>query len=188
MRKRSCTVALTLMGTAFILAGCKEETTDAAAFPDVASCRAEAERGNLNFTAADCDNAFATAQADYAETAPRYDALAVCEEEHGAGNCTQAAQSGGGFSFMPLLAGFMIGQMLGGRGGFMSQPLVKTPNGRFSTPGGTSVATNSGTGKMNAQAFQKAPTTAGRPAMSRADVASRGGFGSSSAARSSYGG
>ncbi|QUS37310.1 DUF1190 domain-containing protein [Falsirhodobacter algicola] len=187
MRKRSATVALTLMGAAFALSGCREDRTEASSFPDLASCRAEAEAGSLNFTPADCDAAFAQAQADHEETAPRYDALAVCEEEHGVGNCEQQAEAGGGFSFMPLLAGMMIGQMLGGRG-IMSQPLVNTANGRFATPGGTSVASNNGRGAMNASAFQKAPATVGRPPMSQADVMRRGGFGSSGAARTSFGG
>ncbi|MCJ8141160.1 DUF1190 domain-containing protein [Falsirhodobacter halotolerans] len=188
MSKRSRTVALTLMGAAFALSACREEQSDVTSFPDLASCRAQAEAGSLTFTAADCDAAFAQAEADYTETAPRYDALAVCEEEHGAGNCQEASNGSGGFSFMPLLAGFMIGQMLSGRGGFMSQPLVNTPNGRYATPGGTGITSNAGKGTMGAQAFQKAPTTLGQPAMSRADVASRGGFGSSGAARSSFGG
>jgi len=188
MRKRSATVALTLMGAAFVLSGCKEDQTEASSFPDVASCKAQVEQGTLAFTAQDCDAAFAQAQADHEETAPRYDALAVCEEQHGAGNCEQQAQPGGGFSFMPLLAGMLIGQMLGGRGGFMSQPLVNTQNGRFATPGGTQVATNTGKGAMNATAFNKAPSTVGKPPMTQADAMRRGGFGSSAAARTSVGG
>ncbi|WP_128253145.1 DUF1190 domain-containing protein [Falsirhodobacter deserti] len=188
MRKRSATVALTLMGAAFVLSGCKEDQTEAASFPDLASCRAQADQGSLAFTAEDCEAAFAQAQADHQETAPRYDALAVCEEQHGAGNCEQQAQQGGGFSFMPLLAGMMIGQMLSGGRGFMSQPLVNTANGRYATPGGAQVASNSGRGAMNTAAFNKAPTTAGRPPMTQADVMRRGGFGASGAARSSFGG
>lgn len=188
MRKRSATVALTLMGAAFVLTGCKEDSTEASSFPDVASCRAEAANGSLAFTAEDCDAAFAQAQADHEETAPRYEALAVCEEQHGVGNCEQQAQPGGGFSFMPLIAGMLIGQMLGGGRGFMSQPLVNTANGRYATPGGTQVATNTGRGAMNTAAFNKAPSTVGKPPMTQADVMRRGGFGASGAARSSLGG
>ena len=188
MRKRSATVALTLMGAAFVLSGCKEDETQASSFPDAAACKAQVAQGSLAFTAEDCDAAFAQAQADHNATAPRYDALAVCEEQHGAGNCEQQAQPGGGFSFMPLLAGMLIGQMLGGRGGFMSQPLSRTANGRFTTPGGTQVATNTGKGPMSATAFNKAPSTVGKPPMTQADAMRRGGFGSSGAARSTMGG
>lgn len=186
MRKRSKSVALALLGAAaFTLSACKEEETDVSTFPDLASCKAEADAGSLAFTAEDCATAFAQAEADHQETAPRYDSMAVCEEQHGAGNCGSEAQqqSGGGFSFLPLIAGYMMGSMLSGGRGFASQPLVNTANGRFATPGGTSVTTNNGAGKLGTQAFNKAPATVGKPPMSRADVSSRGGFGASSAAR-----
>lgn len=191
MRKRSKSVALTLLGAAaFTLSGCKEETTDVSSFPDLASCQAEAASGSLAFTADDCTAAFAQAQADHEETAPRYDSLAVCEEQHGVGNCDgdTASQGGGGFSFMPLLAGYMIGSMLSGGRGFASQPLVNTANGRFATPGGSTVTTNSGSGRLGTQAFNKAPSTVGKAPMSRADVAARGGFGSTGTARGSSSG
>ena len=72
----------------------------------------------------------------------------------------------------------------GGRG-VMSQPLSRTANGGFATPSGdTRLATNNGTGKMQAAAFNKAPTTMGKPPMTRAQVAQRGGFGQTAASRS----
>lgn len=188
MRKRSTHVALALMGAtaAFGLSGCKSEETDARAFPDEASCLASVEQGNLFYTADDCRAAFAQAKADHAETAPRYDSLQVCEEQHGEGNCgTEAAQGAGGSGsiFMPLLMGYMIGSMLGGRG-VMSQPLMRTGTGGFATPGGTALATNNGTGKMGTGVFAKAPVTAGQPPMTRATVAQRGGFGQTATTRS----
>ncbi|MDH2326664.1 DUF1190 domain-containing protein [Cereibacter sp. SYSU M97828] len=186
MRKRSRSVALALVGAAaFTLSACREEESDVTSFPDLASCKAQADAGSLAFTAEDCAEAFAQAEADHLATAPRYDSQQVCEEQHGVGNCgTDAVQQpGGGFSFLPLIAGYMIGSMMSGGRGFASQPLVNTANGRFATPGGTSITTNNGAGKLNAAAFNKAPTTVGKPPMSRADVASRGGFGATSAAR-----
>ncbi len=190
MRKRSSRVALAIMGAAaFGLAGCNEEETDARAFPDEASCVAAAKDGNLFFTEADCKAAFADAQKAHAETAPRYDALEVCEEQHGKGNCAAdpvvQPQSGGGSIFMPMLMGYLIGSALGRAGGVMSQPLLRTGDGRFSTPAGdTRLATNNGAGKMPTQAFAKAPTTLGKPPMSRAQVAARGGFGQTATTRS----
>lgn len=190
MRKRSRTVSLAILGAAaFGLAGCKQDETDARAFPDEASCVASAKEGNLFFTEADCHTAFAEAQADHAETAPRYDSLAVCEEQHGAGNCgTDAAQGGsGGSIFMPLMMGYMIGSMMGGRG-VASQPLMRTGTGGFSTPAGdTRLATNNGAGKVATGSFAKAPATVGKPPMSRADVAARGGFGQTATSRGGTG-
>ncbi|MCQ0971385.1 DUF1190 domain-containing protein [Paracoccus sp. TK19116] len=195
MRKRSRHVSLAILGAAaFGLAGCKSQETDAQAFPDEASCVAAAEEGSLFFTVEDCRTTFAEAQQNHLETAPRYDSLEVCEEQHGEGNCggdpAAAQQGGGGGSiFMPLMMGYLIGSMMGGNRGVMSQPLSRTANGGFATPSGdTRLSTNTGAGKAPANAFNRAPTTMGQPPMSRATVAQRGGFGSTAASRGSYGG
>ena len=63
IRKRSRHVALFLAGAAVLtLAACEEEKTDAAAFPDLESCIAEAKNGSLFFTEQDCQTQFAQAQ------------------------------------------------------------------------------------------------------------------------------
>ncbi|NHF71749.1 DUF1190 domain-containing protein [Paracoccus xiamenensis] len=189
-RKRSRHVALFLAGTAVLaLAGCEEEKTDAAAFPDLESCVAEAQGGSLFFTEEDCRTQFAAAQQEHLETAPRYESKELCEQEHGAGNCggDPAAQSqpGMGSIFMPLFMGYMLGSMLGGGRGVFSQPMVRTAQGGFSTPSGNqSFASNRGTGRVATSTFTKAPTTMGRPPMTAAQVSQRGGFGSSATARS----
>jgi len=118
MTKRSKRVAIAIIGaTAFTLAGCRDEKIDAVAFPDVQSCKNEASFGGT-FTAADCETAFAEAETLHVESAPRYNSLDVCEEQHGEGACgseAQQTQGGSGGIFMPLLAGYLIGNMLGGR-------------------------------------------------------------------------
>ena len=194
MRKRSAHVSLAILGaTAFGLAGCESQETDARAFPDEASCVAAAKEGSLFFNETDCVEAFAAAEENHLETAPRYDSLAVCEEQHGEGNCggdpAAAQQGGGGSIFMPLMMGYLIGSALSGNRGVMSQPLSRTANGGFATPSGdTRLGSNTGAGKAPANAFNRAPTTMGQPPMSRATVAQRGGFGSTAAARGGYGG
>jgi len=181
-RKRSRHVALVLAGAATLsLAGCREEQVDAQSFPDVESCIAASKDASLWFTEDDCRKNFAAAQKEFEETAPRYASKELCEAEHGAGNCggDQAAQqSGGGFSFMPLLMGYMMGSMLSRGGGIFSQPMVRTADGRYATPkGDQSFASNRGAGKVPSQTFQRAPTTLGKAPMSAADVRQRGGFG-----------
>ena len=194
MRKRSGKVALVLMGAAaFGLSACKSDETDVRAFPNVEACIESARGGNLFFTEADCRTSFAEAEQTHMETAPRYDSLAVCEEQHGVGNCggDPAASAGGGMGsiFMPMLMGYMIGSMLSRGGGMMSQPLVRSADGRFANPAGTtSLASNNGAGKMAPAAFAKGPTTMGQPPMSRAQVAQRGGFGQTAASRPAAGG
>lgn len=185
-RKRSRHVALLLAGAATMtLAACEDERVDAQAFPDLESCLAAARENSLFFTETDCRTNFAAAEQEYLETAPRYESKELCEQEHGAGNCggDPAAQQGGGggFSFMPLFMGYMLGSMLGRGGGIFGQPMVPKAGGGFSTPSGSqSFASNRGGGKVPAAAFTKGPSTIGRPPMSAAQVAQRGGFGASS--------
>ena len=198
-RKRSRHVALLLAGAATMtLAACEDERVDAQAFPDLESCVAAARENSLFFTETDCRTNFAAAEQEYLETAPRYESKELCEQEHGAGNCggdpaAQQNAGGGGFSFMPLFMGYMLGSMLGRGGGIFGQPMVPKAGGGFSTPSGNqSFASNRGGGKVPAGAFTKGPATIGKPPMSAARVSQRGGFGASStrstgAARSSGG-
>lgn len=185
-QKRSRSAALFILGAAaFALAGCQEEKTEAAAFPDEASCLAAASPGGW-FTEKDCNDAFAEAKALHDETAPRYESREVCEAEHGPGACGADSISGGGSGsgiFMPLLMGYMMGQALGG-GRVMSQPVVKTSGGGFATPdGGTKISNLNSGGQVSATAFQKAAVTKGQPPMTKAMVAQRGGFGNTGGTR-----
>lgn len=184
--KRSRSVALCILGAAaFGLAGCEEKKTEASAFADKESCLEQATPGGW-FTAQDCENAFAEAQALHDETAPRYESQELCEAEHGAGACGGDTASGNGSGsgiFMPLLTGYLIGQALSG-GRVMAQPVVRSAGGGFSTPDGTTriSSLNSG-GKISAAVFNKAPVTKGLPAMTKAQVSARGGFGSTGGVR-----
>ncbi|WP_102110247.1 DUF1190 domain-containing protein [Oceaniglobus roseus] len=188
MRPRSRSVALTLLGAAaFTLAGCQEEQVDAQAYPDLASCKDAADTGGL-LTIEQCETAFAEAQQLHVETAPRYDSLAVCEEQHGEGACGSEAQQvgngGSGSIFMPLLAGYLIGNLLGGRGMAGAQPMYRTQDGRFTTPGGTSTySSNRGTAKLSPSAFSRPPTTVGKAPMTKTTTGTRGGFGRTGGAR-----
>ncbi|SEM95281.1 Uncharacterized conserved protein YgiB, involved in bioifilm formation, UPF0441/DUF1190 family [Pseudorhodobacter antarcticus] len=193
MIKRSRTIAITILGAAaFTLAGCQEEQVDAQAFPDLQSCTNAAQNGGA-ITVAECDASFAAAAALHVEAAPRYDSLAVCEEQHGEGACgTEEAQTQSGSSgiFMPLMMGYLIGSMMSNRAGMAaSQPLYQKPGGGFTNAAGTSnFSNNAGAAKLNTSQFTRPATTAGQAPMSRGTAAARGGFGNSSAGRTSTGG
>ena len=193
MTKRSKTVAIAIFGAAaFSLAGCQEEKVDAAAFPDLQSCTSEAQNGGM-FSEEDCKSAFEAAETLHVEAAPRYDSLAVCEEEHGEGACgTEGAvtQGGSGSIFMPLMAGYLIGNMLSGRAGMSrGQPLYKTPTGQYTNAARTSTFSgNRGATKLSTSQFTKPATTFGKAPMTRATASSRGGFGGSGAGRTGFGG
>lgn len=193
MTKRSKTVSIAIVGAAaFALAGCREEQVDASAFPDLQSCVDQSQAGGM-FTVQDCQTAFADAQALHVEAAPRYDSLAVCEEQHGEGACgteAAAATGGSGSIFMPLLAGYLMGNMLGGRNGMAAaQPLYKTPDGRFTNAARTSTfSSNSGSAKLSTAQFTRPTSTFGKAPMTKATASSRGGFGAAGAGRGSFGG
>ncbi|MGY9046166.1 hypothetical protein P775_09125 [Puniceibacterium antarcticum] len=193
-RKRSRSVALCILGaTAFALAGCREEQVDAQAFPDLASCKAASAKGGL-FSVDECDQAFAEAEMLHVESAPRYDSLQVCEEQHGEGACgteeQQVSNGGSGSIFMPLLAGYLIGNMLGGRGGLAAaQPLYRNGTGGYTDAArSNSYSSNAGKAKLGTSMFNKPTPTVGKPPMSRATAMSRGGFGSAGGSRGGFGG
>lgn len=192
MTKRSKRVSIAIVGAAaFALAGCREEQVDAAAFPDLQTCIESAGGGSM-LTEQTCETAFSEAQDLHVEAAPRYDSLKVCEEQHGAGSCGSeeaATEGGSGSIFMPLLAGYLIGNMMSGRAGMSAaQPLYKTSDGRFTNATRSSTySTNRGTAKLSTSQFSRPTSTIGKTPMTSATAASRGGFGRTGGS-SSYGG
>ncbi len=178
--KSSAPRRIALLGAAsvMVLAGCQEERTDVIVFDDPSSCEAS------GVDAATCREQYAAAQAEHEETAPRYDAVAVCEAEHGAGACIEDESRPS--IFMPLMAGYLMGQMLSGRG-MASRAMVPTAGSGFATTdGSTRAATTSGRGTVAASALtSRAASTRTAAPMTRSTVARSGGFGG---ARSSFGG
>lgn len=179
---RSRSVRLSLLGAAaFGVAGCLPEDVATQVFPTLSECRAAAQDGTGDYSAQDCDEAFALAEAAHVETAPRYDELALCEEQHG-GECTvdaSAASSGGGSIFMPLMMGYMMGSMMNnGRATMGAQPLYRTASGTYATPSGaTNLTATRGAVNLAPTNFRAAaPTSAAQP-MTRANVRASGGFG-----------
>ena len=175
--KRSRIMPAILIGaSAFALAACQDEQVDANAFPDLPSCEEAAKDGTQIFTVEDCDTAFAEALTEYERTAPRYDELALCEEQHG-GECVAQQSSSGGSMFMPLMAGYLMGSMLSNNRA-QTQPLYRDSAGKYATAsGGTVLNGNKGSAKMSASNFR--PAAAASAPMSRASVKATGGFGSS---------
>jgi uncharacterized protein YgiB involved in biofilm formation len=199
--KRSKTARLIMMVPAagMVLAGCGEQPVDVQVFNTPDECAA------FYNPPAQCKAAFADAQALHPQVAPRYASKLECETDFGAGQCEtapvlaantneqapQQSQQSSGF-FMPMMMGFMAGQMLnraGTAGGAQpqsasttrspvpSQPLYKSRDDRstFRTASNTAVAAQSGPASIKPSMVQPKP----------AALARRGGFGAQAAARSS---
>ena len=207
-RKRSRAVALTSVTamTALSLAACDDvppqpqvdeveqsrlqfgEGVDALAYNSVGECIAAGI-----IPASECEKASAASITQNAAGAPRFDALDVCEEQHGEGACTQRSTNNGGSYFSPLLTGFVVGQLLnGGNRGYQYSGLYRGRDGRQYTGGGTGggyLYRNPGTGGLQVGRQAIAPPVATPRVQTRSSVVSRGGFGGrASASASSRGG
>ncbi len=202
--KRSKTARLIMMVPAagMVLAGCGEKPVEVQVYNTPEECAA------FYNPPAECQAAFAQASALHPQVAPRYASKQECETDFGSGQCenapvlaannteqvTQQQQSSG--FFMPMMMGFMAGQMLNRgsagaaaqqtaantRNPVPSQPLYKSRDDRstFRTATNTAVASQPGPTSIRPSAVQPKP----------AALARRGGFGAQAAARStgSYGG
>ena len=180
--KRSRTLQVTsLMATvSFSMAACGSPQRVAAPEPDPAlayTSTAECKAAN-DVTDAECDAAFAEAQHQAAESAPRYATREECEGQWGPEQC-RPLNSGGGSFFGPLATGFIIGQLMSGGGYRGGGPLYRDREGQYSNGyGGGYLSRDYRTGRTVANrndvdVARKAPVRA----QSRTAVVSRGGFG-----------
>ena len=86
-------------------------------YKDPASCEAE-----HIVPSNECRQNFMQAVSSHERSAPGFAAREACEKEYGAGNCVNpSAGSGRASLFIPVMAGYLIGQRAGG--GFQAAPL-----------------------------------------------------------------
>jgi uncharacterized protein YgiB involved in biofilm formation len=143
-----------------------------------------------------CEQVFNSAQMDHLATAPRFDGLAQCEADFGAGNCEPAPENrvaeeqpnepsqagfGGGW-FMPMMMGYMMGNMIGGRS--LRQTPVYSSSARNS-PINNKIVTGKGdvVGNRGDRRVRVAPAAFQKPS-SPARVTRTGGFGAMAAQKS----
>lgn len=167
--KKSHSIKLALLGGASMaLTACGDDGP-----PDDARFFAETKECAAVYGDAPCADAAVKAEETHLVQAPKFARQEQCEAEFGAGNCETRQSAGGGSFFMPLLMGYMMGNMLGGNR--FSQPVYRGPDG-------SAVMNNNGrmfnVGNFGAQTAGR--TTSFRP--SQASPIARGGFGGSSAA------
>ena len=134
---------------------------------------------NTKLSLAECESAYIKAQAEAARTGPKYSSNRNCEAEFGAGQCRP--QSGG--IFMPLMTGFMVGQLLSN-----SYNPVYRYNNR-SSPNYNKIMTADGgiIGKSGQRSYQ-VDSDSVKPKPRTTRTISRGGFGAIASAKSSWGG
>ncbi|HEX8643251.1 MAG TPA: DUF1190 domain-containing protein [Allosphingosinicella sp.] len=194
--KRSKRVILTTLAAAGAAAvqGCggdsdwsDEPTVDAMPFATVAECQATGQ-----IPASTCQAAYADALGNHEQAAPRFATQPLCEEEFGGGQC-QPRVAGNSSYWVPILGGFMVGQMVGGEididgrkryryGGLYRS---RRNNGWYTGGPGSAPLRRSGSSwSAGASGFDR--PTSSPPVRSSSGSYSRGGFGGRSS--SSWGG
>ena len=195
--KRSGKVVLTTLtagaGTMALSACGGSSDVEGQVFQTVAECTSAGVASN------ECQEAYNQALADNPNDAPRFETADLCEGEFGPGQCQQQRQEAmgvpGATSFwVPLLGGFVIGNAIGDididRRKRKYAPVYRSrANGNYYYGGsnyGPMTRNSNGRYGMSPDTFNR-PVSAPR-VQTRADIASRGGFGGRAGGRSGSGG
>jgi len=194
-RKRSGSLVLTglMAGTAVSVTAC-DVAPSATQWGDVPAVQSGREVPALAFanldeckaagglTAQQCEAAYAEAQKDSAQNAPKFSDQQSCEARYGVDQCVPRSSQGGGGFFTPLLTGFIVGQALNNLGGYRGAPMYRDRDGGYYGGSGYPISRDYVTGRtrVGADSFD-APSRMDAPTrvQSRSAVISRGGFGGS---------
>ncbi len=157
-RRRSAFVGFSILSlSAAGLAGCEQREARPKVYSTVADCRDE-------HPSQACDTAWQASVGDHEPNAPCYTQRQQCEAQYGVGHCETRE---GGF-FMPMMAGFVLGQMIGGGGygnRYVGHPVFYAAGGGYRAP-----------------AFG-----AGESMFTRSGMTTRGGFGQTASMRGGFG-
>ena len=170
MRRRNFISAAMMSVSVIALSACEEPKVDASVYETLQQCK-----NNPTVSGDQCEASFKEARDQHAAVAPKYSSLADCQADFGAEKCEQAPYrtSSGGSVFMPLMMGYMMGSMIGGRRSMVSQPLYRSAQ----SPSTFRTADNSNVGSKTGST-QVARSATSRPSF-KSSTMSRGGFGSS---------
>jgi uncharacterized protein YgiB involved in biofilm formation len=178
-RKTFSIKPLSLAVSAALLTACGSDKTDVMVVQSPEDCV-----NKTSMTIDQCEVAYKEALAEAERTGPRYRSLDDCIADFGPRACYQPNSSGG--FFMPFMAGWMISSAIDGMTNRRYyNPVFQTRyerQGNYVTAGGGYV-NYSGLGRYKAP-YKDVTTKA--PAVTK--TVSRGGFGSTASAKSSWGG
>ncbi|RWR01408.1 hypothetical protein ED28_13000 [[Pantoea] beijingensis] len=177
----------------FMLAGCEQSDETVSMYQNADDC----SKANPD-QSAQCTTAYNNALKEAEKTAPKYATREDCVAEFGENQCQQtpaqagigtgnnaeAQQSSGSF-WMPLMAGYMMGRMMGGGAGFAQQPLFTSKNPASPANGKFVDASGRNYGNATSGRSVTVPKTALAPKPMTTSTVTRGGFGDSVAKQSS---
>lgn len=180
--KRSKSLSLCLMaGSAVALSACGDDEVSGKLYSSAEACAA----GGI-FASDDCHEAVAEALVHDRASSPRYFNDDLCEEEFGNGFCER---HDAGY-YGPSVHGFFFTHFpdaRDGKGQLKARPYYRTRRGQIYTSSGTRIWLESnGGGRVQKKSMIAKPVSA--KVQTRTSVVARGGFGSRSSSRSSWGG
>ncbi|GAC21962.1 DUF1190 family protein [Paraglaciecola arctica] len=178
MRKSFSVKPLALGIAAIFLTACGDDQ-DAAVFTSVDDCT----NANPEF-AAKCKTAYEDAVKEAERTGPKYNSQSDCETEFGNNQCRVVQRDSGSF-FMPLMAGYMLSNLMSPRG-YYSQPMF-TSHSRNSSYRNRWIGADGHDFGDNRRRTMKVSEKSLKPKPTVTKTMSRGGFGSSVRAKSSWG-
>lgn len=169
----------------FMLAGCEKTDETVSLYQNADDC-SSANPGK----SAECTAAYNNALKEAERTAPKYATREDCIAEFGEGQCQQTpvqagtapenqAQAHSGSFWMPLMAGYMMGRLMGGGAGFAQQPLFSSRNPASPAYGQYTDASGKGYGAAQPGRTVTVPKTAMAPKPATTSTVTRGGFGES---------
>ncbi|MGB3726014.1 MAG: DUF1190 domain-containing protein [Glaciecola sp.] len=108
MRKTVSIKPLAFGAATLMLGACSSQNEEASIYIDANDC----SNTNPNFNAL-CETTYQQALEEAEDTGPKYNTLNDCEYDFGANQCAEEEGFFGNY-YMPLMAGYMVGNMLGG--------------------------------------------------------------------------
>jgi uncharacterized protein YgiB involved in biofilm formation len=143
----------TIAASTLLLSGCGDSTPAEAMFTSVDQCVSTGMDRQV------CQTAYQDAMKAHLANAPRFNGMAACEAEYGAGQCaaqpasSTANNGGGGNVFMPFLAGYMLSSAINNIGDYNNYRRREEANGSsygsapiYRNRSGQTVTTTLGTG------------------------------------------
>ena len=176
--RRSKKLRLALLGvTPLALFGCGKSSQEALVYNSIESCVKDSV-----ISEAACKVEYNKAWQHHLMNAPKYQTKNNCEQDFSATSCQQLANG----EFIPTMEGFMLerNQQSNGRSSFTVIPLYLGNGGYYRTSSYDRISPSSQQGRTTVSSSDDRKV---KPTL-RSSTMSRGGFGSRSAARGSWGG
>ncbi|MBI6548836.1 DUF1190 family protein [Xenorhabdus lircayensis] len=185
---RLAPVALAISAV-FMLSACEQNDETVSLYTNADEC----SQANPS-QSEQCKTAYNNALKEAEKTAPKYASREECVAEFGEQQCTQApaqagvgqaqAQNSSGSFWMPLMAGYMMGRLMGGSSApsqplFTSKSASSPANGKFVDATGKNYGPATAGGRS-----MTVPKTAMAPKPATTSTITRGGFGDSVAKQS----